>query len=106
MDPPADAHSPTSIRRSAPDTHGLILVRPLSSWRTSGSRAEFRPGMNWTDPPPKPTLYLNGTKDAHRAKGLLEQYAIDFEERHHPSRSYPSTGTERPIPISLGSQTF
>ena len=40
--------------------------------------------MNWTDPPPKPTLYLNGTKDAHRAKGLLEKYAIDFEERHTP----------------------
>jgi hypothetical protein len=38
--------------------------------------------MSWTDPPPRPTLYLNGTKDACWAKGLLEQYAIDFEERH------------------------
>ena len=38
--------------------------------------------MNWTDPPPRPTLYLNGTKDAHWAKGLFEKYAIDFEERH------------------------
>ena len=37
--------------------------------------------MSGTDPPPKPTLYLNGTKDAHWAKGLLEKYAIDFEER-------------------------
>ena len=27
--------------------------------------------MSGTDPPPKPTLYLNGTKDAHWAKGLL-----------------------------------
>jgi hypothetical protein len=40
--------------------------------------------MNWTDPPPKPTLYLNGPKDAHWAKGLLEKYAIDFEARHTP----------------------
>jgi hypothetical protein len=24
---------------------------------------------------------MNGTKDAHSAKGLLEKYAIDFEER-------------------------
>jgi hypothetical protein len=40
--------------------------------------------MNWTDPPLKPTLYLNGTKDAHWAKDLLEKYAIDFEERHTP----------------------
>ena len=40
--------------------------------------------MNWTDPPPKPTLYLNGTKDARWARGLLEKYAIDFEERHTP----------------------
>ena len=43
---------------------------------------ETRPAMSWTDPPAKPTLYLNGTKDAHRAKGLLEKYAIDFEQRH------------------------
>jgi hypothetical protein len=43
---------------------------------------EPRPAMSWTDPPPKPTLYLNGTKAAHSAKGLLEKYAIDFEERH------------------------
>ena len=40
--------------------------------------------MNWTDPPPKPTLYLNGTKDAQWAKDLLEKYAIDFEARHTP----------------------
>ena len=40
--------------------------------------------MNWTDPPPRPTLYLNGTKDAHWAKGLFQKYAIDFEERHTP----------------------
>jgi hypothetical protein len=38
--------------------------------------------MSWTDPPPKPTLCMNGTKDARWAKGLLEKYAIDFEERH------------------------
>jgi hypothetical protein len=25
---------------------------------------------------------MNGTKDAHWAKGLLERYAIAFEERH------------------------
>jgi hypothetical protein len=25
---------------------------------------------------------MNGTKDARRAKGLGEKYAIDFEERH------------------------
>ena len=40
--------------------------------------------MSWTDPPPQPMLYLNGTKDAHWAKGLLKKYAIDFEERHTP----------------------
>jgi hypothetical protein len=40
--------------------------------------------MNWTDPPPKPTLSVNGTKDALWAKGPLERYAIDFEERHTP----------------------
>jgi hypothetical protein len=38
--------------------------------------------MSWTDPPPKPTLYLNGTKDARWVKGLVEKYAIDFAERH------------------------
>jgi hypothetical protein len=38
--------------------------------------------MSGTDPPAKPTLCLNGTKDAHWAKGLLEKDAIDFEERH------------------------
>jgi hypothetical protein len=31
---------------------------------------------------PQPTLYMNGTKEARWAKGLLEQYAIDLEERH------------------------
>ena len=38
--------------------------------------------MSWTDPPPKPTLGMNGTKDARWAKDLLEKYAIDFEQRH------------------------
>ena len=84
MDPPADAHSPTSIRRSAPDAHGadsrasLILM----------ADERFPDGVQAWDEldgsAPKPTLYLNGTKDAHRAKGLLEKYAIDFEERHTP----------------------
>jgi hypothetical protein len=37
--------------------------------------------MAWIDPPPKPTLYMNETKDAHRAKSLLAKYGIDFEER-------------------------
>ena len=50
----------------------------------SSSRTESRTAMNSTDPPPKPTLYMNGTKDAHRAKRLLEQYGIDFVERHTP----------------------
>jgi hypothetical protein len=36
--------------------------------------------MSWTDPPPKPTLCMNGSKDARWAKGLLEKYAIAFEE--------------------------
>jgi hypothetical protein len=27
---------------------------------------------------------MNGTKDAHRAKRLLEQYGIDFVERRTP----------------------
>ena len=40
--------------------------------------------MNWTAPAPKPTLSMNGTKDARWAKRLLEQYAIDFEERYTP----------------------
>ena len=38
--------------------------------------------MSWTDPPPKPTLCMNGTTDARWAKDLLEKYAIDFEPRH------------------------
>ena len=42
---------------------------------------ESTPTMSWTVPAPKPTLYLNGSRDARWAKGLLEQYAIDFEER-------------------------
>jgi hypothetical protein len=37
--------------------------------------------MSWTAPPPKPTLFMNETRDASSAKGLLERYAIDFEER-------------------------
>jgi hypothetical protein len=37
--------------------------------------------MSWTNPPPKPTLSLNGTKEGRWAKGLLERYGIDFEER-------------------------
>ena len=49
---------------------------------TNGARTESRPAMNWIDPPLRPTLYLNGTKDAHWAKGLFQKYAIDFEERH------------------------
>jgi hypothetical protein len=57
-------------------------VRPSSSWCASEARTESRPTMSWTDPPPKPTLCMNGTKDARWAKGLLEKYAIDFEERH------------------------
>src|SRR5437867_1270508 len=47
-------------------------------------RRRARPDPDWTDPPPLPTLYVNGTKDARWAKGLLEKYAIDFEERHTP----------------------
>lgn len=43
---------------------------------------EPRPAMRSTDPPPKPTLRTNGTKDARWAKHLLERYAIDYEERH------------------------
>jgi hypothetical protein len=38
--------------------------------------------MSWTDPPLKPTLSMNGSQAARRAKGLLEQYGLDFEERH------------------------
>lgn len=38
--------------------------------------------MSWTDSPLKPTLYVNGTKDARWAKDLLEKYGIDFEEQH------------------------
>ena len=45
--------------------------------------------MSWTDPPRKPTLRMNGTKDARWAKGLLEKYAIDFEE-HHTSDPFVS----------------
>jgi hypothetical protein len=37
---------------------------------------ESRPTMSWTDPPLKPTLCMNGSKDARWAKGLLEKYAI------------------------------
>jgi hypothetical protein len=40
--------------------------------------------VNWTDTPPKPTLYMNWTTDAQRAKSLLERYGIDFVERHIP----------------------
>ena len=43
---------------------------------------ESRLTMNWTDPPSRPTLRMNGSKDARWAKALLEKYAIDFEERH------------------------
>ena len=47
-----------------------------------GAPMESRPAMSWTDPPPKPTLCMNGTTDARWAKDLLEKYAIDFEQRH------------------------
>lgn len=40
-----------------------------------------------TDPPPKPTLYMNRTTDAQRAKSLLEQYGIDFVEHQTPDPS-------------------
>ena len=43
---------------------------------------ESRPAMSWTDPPRKPTLCMNGTKDARGAKDLLAKYAIDFGQRH------------------------
>ncbi len=46
-----------------------------------GGRMESKPAMSWTDPPPKPTLWMNGTRDARWAQGLLEKYGIDFEER-------------------------
>ena len=46
------------------------------------TRSDSPAAMSWADPHPKPTLYLNGTKDARWAKRLLEKYAIDFEERH------------------------
>ncbi len=38
--------------------------------------------MSGTDPISKPTLCMNGTKDARWAKDLLEKYGIDFEQRH------------------------
>jgi hypothetical protein len=40
------------------------------------------PAMISTAPLARPTLYLNGTRDARWAKALLEKYAIDFEVRH------------------------
>jgi hypothetical protein len=43
---------------------------------------ESGPAMSWTDPPPKPMLCMNETKDARWAKDLLEKYAIDFEQCH------------------------
>jgi hypothetical protein len=46
------------------------------------ARSDSAAAMSWTDPPPKPTLYRNRTKDARWAKGLLEKYAIDCKERH------------------------
>ena len=36
--------------------------------------------MSWTDPPAKPTLCMNGTKDARWAKGLLEKKGATYDE--------------------------
>jgi hypothetical protein len=76
--------------------------------------------MSWTDPPPQPTLYMNGTKEARCAKGLLErlvgprvpvivdgralnQRAIQMlgailaqQDGHHPTATPPLGGRLRP----------
>jgi hypothetical protein len=54
-DPLGSRRSPGSTGYPRTDSR----ARPSSSWYTSGSRTEPRPAMNWTDPPPKPTLYMN-----------------------------------------------
>ena len=60
----------------------MVVSAPSSPWRASEARTVPGPAMAWTDPPARPMLHTNGTKDARWAKGLLEKYAIDFEERH------------------------
>jgi hypothetical protein len=67
------------------------------------ARSDSAAAMSWTDPPPKPTLYRNGTKDARWAKGLLEKYAIDCEERHtsDPFVSLHWNGTSYTDPVGI-----
>jgi hypothetical protein len=79
--------------------------------------------MSWTDPPPQPTLYMNGTKEARCAKGLLErlvgprvpvivdgralnQRAIQMlgailaqQDGHHPTATPPSEGGFVPVQV-------
>jgi hypothetical protein len=70
------------------------------------ARSDSAAAMSWTGPPLKPTLCLNGTKDARWAKDLLEKYAIDFAERHTADPFVSLHWNGRRIPTSLGSRTF